>query len=103
MSEGAEEMRTPPGWHIQNDGRERYWDGQQWTDEFREAAARPGPASSSGNMRIWLVVGAVGLAVLILSLLSGNMAYAIFGIAPLVVGIGGALWETATRSDAKRS
>src|SRR5690606_32960611 len=26
---------APPGWHLQPDGRERYWDGQRWTDEFR--------------------------------------------------------------------
>jgi hypothetical protein len=26
---------APPGWHLQPDGRERYWDGSRWTDEFR--------------------------------------------------------------------
>lgn len=29
-------MSAPPGWHLQPDGRERYWDGQQWTTEFRD-------------------------------------------------------------------
>jgi hypothetical protein len=28
-------MSAPPGWHLQPDGRERWWDGQQWTDQFR--------------------------------------------------------------------
>jgi hypothetical protein len=28
-------MSAPPGWHLQPDGRERYWDGQQWTEQFR--------------------------------------------------------------------
>ena len=27
-------MTAPPGWHLQPDGRERYWDGRQWTDHF---------------------------------------------------------------------
>lgn len=27
---------APPGWHPQPDGRERFWDGQQWTDQFRQ-------------------------------------------------------------------
>ena len=25
---------TPAGWHPQPDGRQRYWDGQQWTEHF---------------------------------------------------------------------
>ncbi len=28
-------MSAPAGWHLQPDGQERYWDGSQWTDEFR--------------------------------------------------------------------
>lgn len=31
--------QAPAGWHLQPDGRERYWDGTQWTAHFR-----PGPA-----------------------------------------------------------
>lgn len=27
---------APAGWHRQPDGRDRYWDGQRWTDEFRD-------------------------------------------------------------------
>ncbi|MGL5852301.1 MAG: DUF2510 domain-containing protein, partial [Phycicoccus sp.] len=43
-------MSAPPGWHPQPDGRERYWDGTRWTDEFRapaptDAAAPPPPPS----------------------------------------------------------
>lgn len=29
-------MSAPPGWHLQPDGRERFWDGERWTEEFRE-------------------------------------------------------------------
>jgi Protein of unknown function (DUF2510) len=28
-------MSAPAGWHLQPDGQERYWDGTQWTEEFR--------------------------------------------------------------------
>jgi hypothetical protein len=31
-------MSAPPGWHQQPDGRERWWDGQQWTEHFRDPA-----------------------------------------------------------------
>ncbi|HMM94292.1 DUF2510 domain-containing protein [Phycicoccus sp.] len=33
-------MSAPPGWHPQPDGRERWWDGQQWTDHFRDPVAQ---------------------------------------------------------------
>lgn len=32
---------APPGWHRQPDGRERFWDGERWTDEFREPSSSP--------------------------------------------------------------
>ena len=28
-------MSAPAGWHLQPDGRERFWDGTRWTEEFR--------------------------------------------------------------------
>lgn len=28
-------MSAAPGWHRQDDGRERFWDGIQWTDHYR--------------------------------------------------------------------
>ena len=31
-------MSAPAGWHLQPDGRERYWDGAQWTEQFRVPA-----------------------------------------------------------------
>lgn len=33
-------MSAPPGWHPQPDGRERWWDGQQWTEHFRDPVAQ---------------------------------------------------------------
>jgi len=31
-------MSAPAGWHLQPDGRERFWDGTRWTDQFRAPA-----------------------------------------------------------------
>ena len=32
-------MSTPAGWYPQEDGRQRYWDGAQWTEHFAPGAA----------------------------------------------------------------
>ncbi|PKW26985.1 DUF2510 domain-containing protein [Phycicoccus duodecadis] len=45
-------MSAPPGWHPQPDGRERWWDGQQWTDHTRDpqvAPLAPAPAAPYGQ------------------------------------------------------
>jgi hypothetical protein len=34
-------MALVPGWYPQEDGRERFWDGTDWTDAVREPAAEP--------------------------------------------------------------
>ena len=34
-------MSAPAGWHLQPDGRERFWDGTQWTDQFRSVEPPP--------------------------------------------------------------
>ena len=34
--------QSPAGWYPQADGRQRYWDGQQWTEQF--APGQDGPA-----------------------------------------------------------
>ncbi|GAA4397430.1 hypothetical protein GCM10023153_21320 [Ornithinibacter aureus] len=43
-------MSAPAGWHLQPDGQERFWDGTQWTDQFRSPApidpTAPPPAPS---------------------------------------------------------
>lgn len=44
-------MSAPPGWHPQPDGRDRWWDGQQWTDHYRDpvsAPAAPAPYAGQG-------------------------------------------------------
>lgn len=48
-------MSAPAGWHLQPDGRERYWDGSQWTEEFRmplppdPTAPPPAPSWATGQ------------------------------------------------------
>lgn len=60
-------MSTPAGWHQQPDGRERYWDGKGWTDQYREGghSAAPPEAQSkkSGGCLKWVLIG---IAVLVL-------------------------------------
>ena len=48
-------MSAPAGWHLQPDGQERYWDGTQWTDQFRaplpnDPTAPPPPPSWAGTV-----------------------------------------------------
>ncbi|WP_334151843.1 DUF2510 domain-containing protein [Microbacterium sp.] len=44
-------MTTPAGWYDDGSGRQRWWDGQQWTEHFAPEAAAPvedaAPAESS--------------------------------------------------------
>ena len=36
---------TPAGWYPQADGRQRYWDGERWTEHFAPGTAAGTPAS----------------------------------------------------------
>ena len=36
---------SPAGWHPQEDGRLRYWDGSQWTEHYMEATDGTAPAA----------------------------------------------------------
>lgn len=46
-------MTTPAGWYDDGSGRQRWWDGQQWTDHYAPDAATsvpsPSPAPSSSS------------------------------------------------------
>ena len=37
-------MSTPAGWYPQPDGQQRYWDGQQWTEDFAPGVLPETPA-----------------------------------------------------------
>lgn len=45
-------METPAGWYDDGSGRQRWWDGQQWTDQYADAqaptAAPAEPAVNAG-------------------------------------------------------
>jgi hypothetical protein len=41
-------MSAPAGWHLQPDGRERYWDGSRWTEQFRPAS-HPGAGDPTAD------------------------------------------------------
>lgn len=46
--------QTPAGWYPQADGRQRYWDGQQWTEHFAPAQGTvPAPAPAAAPKRAW--------------------------------------------------
>ncbi len=38
-------MTTPAGWYDDGSGRQRWWDGQQWTDHYAPDAAASAPSS----------------------------------------------------------
>ena len=45
--------QSPAGWYPQSDGRQRYWDGQQWTEQFAPGqAGHPVPAMPAPK-RAW--------------------------------------------------
>lgn len=79
-------MSTPAGWYPQNDGQQRYWDGQQWTEHFAPGsqAAPSAPeavgAVTTGNVapkasRAWYVKKRVLIpaGVLVLAVIGGAM------------------------------
>ncbi|WP_205859783.1 DUF2510 domain-containing protein [Phycicoccus endophyticus] len=73
-------MSAPPGWHRQPDGRDRWWDGQQWTDHVRDpqptppvpapgapAGATPPRQGMSGVAKGCLVAAVVGVVALVVA------------------------------------
>lgn len=84
----TQQPNAPAGWHRQPDGRERYWNGQEWTDQWRASGVGqllPATVATTPakKRRPWLVPTIAG----VLGLLFG-------------VGIGGAGKSTATTSTA---
>lgn len=69
-------MSAPPGWHRQDDGRERYWDGEVWTDQFRGGPVPlvPAPAQverGGGFYKPWMGYVGAGLTGLLLGVVLG--------------------------------
>ncbi|MBY5163145.1 SHOCT domain-containing protein [Nitriliruptoria bacterium AS10] len=51
---------APAGWYPQDDGRQRYWDGQAWTDHFAPGAQEQSDGSGAVHVdedAIWQVRG----------------------------------------------
>ncbi len=47
-------MSAPAGWHLQPDGRERFWDGTRWTEQFRAPApADRGDPTAAPETAAW--------------------------------------------------
>lgn len=100
-------MSTPAGWYDDGSGRERWWDGSQWTDHY---AARPGPPPlQDAGARGWTppaksrpVLGFIGfgLAVLgtLLACLPVTFAIALVVLfAAFVVSLIGVFRKNATK------
>ena len=65
-------MSSPAGWYPQDDGRQRYWDGEHWTEHFApgvSAATPPGGVARRNWFLRHKVVTAIG-AVLLLGMVS---------------------------------
>lgn len=61
-------MATPAGWYDDGSGRQRYWDGADWTDQYADPApaAPAAPAAPSGGgskTGLWIGIGVGALAV----------------------------------------
>ncbi|MHC9043733.1 DUF2510 domain-containing protein [Microbacterium saperdae] len=45
-------MTTPAGWYDDGSGRQRWWDGQQWTEHFAPEAAAPVEAETAAAAEV---------------------------------------------------
>ncbi len=62
------DQQTPAGWYPTPDGRQRYWDGSQWTEQYAPAsdAAGPGAATAKkGGALKWVLLG-IGLVMVLI-------------------------------------
>jgi hypothetical protein len=76
---------APAGWYDDGSGRQRYWDGVGWTDQYADAQpgipAAPPPAANAVEQKksrkgLWITIAVVG-GVLLLLLLAGIVAAAV--------------------------
>lgn len=88
---------SSPGWFPQPDGRERYYDGNDWTDHYREAqpaaaAAQAPPPPKKSNAWKWILI----TVFVVLVLCCG-------GFAACTAGIFGAADEVSKSIEASES
>jgi|GEM_PF-2046553 len=62
-------MSTPAGWYDDGSGRQRWWDGMQWTEHFAPTSPpndagypAPNPVTAASNPRRIPTLGFIGLA-----------------------------------------
>lgn len=90
-------MSTPAGWYDDGSGRQRWWDGTQWTEDYAPGHAAPPPATSEPVTSAYLasapatptatpILGFIGLGLAVLgTLLAFIPTIATFVIAVVVL------------------
>ncbi|MCU1409655.1 MAG: hypothetical protein JWR04_362 [Rhodoglobus sp.] len=51
--------KVAAGWYDDGSGRQRWWDGQNWTDQYQEATAVNSPAALVEHIRAEAVSGSL--------------------------------------------
>src|SRR6478735_9445022 len=76
--ERGDPVSAPPGWHRQTDGRERFWDGEAWTEDFRGGSVLPvepppeNGGSGGGFCKSWMGYLGAGLLGLLVGIMIGS-------------------------------
>lgn len=88
-------MSMPAGWYDDGSGRQRWWDGARWTDDFAPAQAGAGaqsappahmaaPVTSASSERVAPVLGFIGLGLAVLGTILAFIP-AVFGVGVVVL------------------
>jgi hypothetical protein len=113
----------PAGWYDDGSGRGRWWDGRQWTDQFRDDAPVEGPVMSvraeiggqNANVVVfrerieWVRRVGVSGGKVAAGILTGGVSLAVTGVGKGSYGAGGVsgsdgIWLTArTRASAAKA
>lgn len=76
------QSHSPAGWYSQVDGRQRYWDGEQWTENYTPAPVTTTSAEADGKpsaqqnrssrVLIWILAGVTVISLIITALVQVN-------------------------------
>ena len=74
---------SPAGWYSQPDGRQRYWDGQQWTENYTPAPVTTTSAEADGEpsvqrkrssrVLVWILATVTVISLIITALVQVNI------------------------------